>query len=47
LARKAIESALRVEKEEKREEYIIDNDIQSLKDILREILKNRDRNIVK
>jgi hypothetical protein len=37
LARKAIESALRVEKEKKKEEYIIVNDIQRLKDILEEI----------
>jgi hypothetical protein len=42
LAKNAIESALKAEKETQKEEYIIDNDIQLLKESLEEILEHRE-----
>ena len=42
LAKNAIESALKAEKDSQKEEYIIDNNIQLLKESLEEILEHRE-----
>jgi hypothetical protein len=42
LARNTIESALKIEKESQKEEYIIDNNIQLLKESLKEILEYKE-----
>jgi hypothetical protein len=45
LAKNTIDSALKAEKESQKEGYIIDNDIQLLKESLEEILEHRDLEI--
>src|SRR5450432_31756 len=45
MAKNAIDSALKAEKESQKEEYITDNKIQLLKESLEEILKHRDLKI--
>src|SRR5450432_3322417 len=45
LAKNAIDSALKAEKESQKEEYITDNEIQLLKESLEEILEHRDLEI--
>jgi len=45
VAKNAIDSALKAEKESQKEEYITDNEIQLLKESLEEILEHRDLEI--